>query len=182
MEGPLVTSLNLSRDNCPKKAEKSYAILSKQPLRELALMCHRPGNLSQTLIYSSVAFEPSLVPNWKNSILFSSASSASQLLEQTKGDSIAIIVLSFSEARLVSILLAENTWSTFSTQCKTQYTMSALDTLGALRCLPLLNGGGRVEVKSVICASLFFFFWSQQKLLMNSTEDKALTILFHQSK
>lgn len=65
MVTPIETSLKLVLWQLFKKAGERYAILSKLPLHELFLMYHRPGNLSQTFIYSAVAFEPSVVPNKK---------------------------------------------------------------------------------------------------------------------
>lgn len=65
METPIETSLKLVLRQSSKKAEESYAILSNLPLHELFLMYHRPGNLSQTFIYSAVAFELSVVQNKK---------------------------------------------------------------------------------------------------------------------
>lgn len=90
METPIETSLKLVLRQLSKKAEESDAILSKLPLHELFLMCHRPGDLSQTFIYSAVAFDLPVVQN-KNKLFFS-ANYAFHFLLENEEDSILIIL------------------------------------------------------------------------------------------
>lgn len=94
-----------------QKSEESYAILSKLPLHELFLMYHRPGNLSQTFIYSAVAFELSVVPNKKTkNKLFFSANYAFHFLLEYEEDAILIVQCCHSVVQgWCQFFLAENT-------------------------------------------------------------------------
>lgn len=141
METPIETSLKLVLWQLSKKAEESCAILSKLPLHELFLMYRRPGNLSQTFIYSAVAFELSVVPNkkTKNKLFFSAKLCVPFSVGKWRGFYTNSSVLSLSDTGMVSIFSGRK-----HSGC-IQYSLPVLNTLVALRCLAFFKLGKKLK-------------------------------------